>query len=201
MTTTSLCSLVLSPARLSSSISFYARTLSSYAPTNGKSIKINSNGQHYNCSEIIRDTAIPARGLRAWHDPYVVQYKRCTTWEGIGISSYLLINFWYTRLQANKSAIKALTVNRVGDTFLSVGFFAMLWVFGNVDYATVFSLAPYTNEYALTVIGLLFLLAGMGKSAQLGLHTWLPDAMEGPTPVSALIHAANYMWPPSSLMI
>lgn len=141
------------------------------------------------------------RGLRAWHDPYVVQYKRCTTWEGIGISSYLLINFWYTRLQANKSAIKALTVNRVGDTFLSVGFFAMLWVFGNVDYATVFSLAPYTNEYALTVIGLLFLLAGMGKSAQLGLHTWLPDAMEGPTPVSALIHAANYMWPPSSLMI
>lgn len=130
-------------------------------------------------------------------DNYLIMFLG---WEGIGISSYLLINFWYTRLQANKSAIKALTVNRVGDTFLSVGFFAMLWVFGNVDYATVFSLAPYTNEYALTLIGLLFLLAGMGKSAQLGLHTWLPDAMEGPTPVSALIHAAN-MWPPSSVKI
>ena len=109
-------------------------------------------------------------------DNYLIMFLG---WEGIGISSYLLINFWYTRIQANKSAIKALTVNRVGDTFLSVGFFAMLWTFGNVDYATVFSLAPYTNTYALTVIGLLFLLAGMGKSAQLGLHTWLPDAMEG----------------------
>ena len=106
-------------------------------------------------------------------------------------SSYLLINFWYTRIQANKSGIKALTVNRVGDMFLSVGFFAMFWVFGNVDYATVFSVAPYINETAITVIGLLLLLGAMAKSAQIGLHTWLPDAMEGPTPVSALIHAAT----------
>lgn len=112
-------------------------------------------------------------------------------WEGIGISSYLLINFWYTRIQANKSGIKALTVNRVGDMFLSVGFFAIFWVFGNVDYATVFSVAPFINESAITIIGLLLLIGAMAKSAQIGLHTWLPDAMEGPTPVSALIHAAT----------
>jgi hypothetical protein len=97
----------------------------------------------------------------------------------IGISSFLLINFWYTRIQANKSGIKALTVNRVGDMFLSVGFFAIFWVFGNVDYATVFSVAPLINETAITIIGLLLLVGAMAKSAQLGLHTWLPDAMEG----------------------
>jgi formate hydrogenlyase subunit 3/multisubunit Na+/H+ antiporter MnhD subunit len=84
-----------------------------------------------------------------------------------------------------------MVVNRVGDTFLSVAFFGVFWAFGNLDYATVYSLSPYMNETVLTVIGLLFLFAAMGKSAQLGLHTWLPDAMEGPTPVSALIHAAN----------
>lgn len=100
-------------------------------------------------------------------------------WEGIGISSYLLINFWFTRIQANKSAIKALVVNRVGDMFLSVGFFAIFFVFGNLDYATVFSVAPFIHENTITIIGLLLLLAAMGKSAQLGLHTWLPDAMEG----------------------
>jgi formate hydrogenlyase subunit 3/multisubunit Na+/H+ antiporter MnhD subunit len=100
-------------------------------------------------------------------------------WEGIGVSSYLLINFWFTRIQANKSAIKAMVVNRVGDMFLSVAFFGVFWTFGNLDYATVYSLSPYINETVLTVIGLFFLLAAMGKSAQLGLHTWLPDAMEG----------------------
>jgi NADH-ubiquinone oxidoreductase chain 5 len=121
-------------------------------------------------------------------DNYLVMFLG---WEGIGISSYLLINFWYTRIQANKSGIKALTVNRVGDMFLSIGFFAMFWVFGNVDYATVFSVAPFINETAITVIVLLMLLGAMAKSAQLTLHTWLPDAMEGPTPVSALIHAAT----------
>jgi NADH-ubiquinone oxidoreductase chain 5 len=75
--------------------------------------------------------------------------------------------------------------------FLSIGFFAILWVFGNLDYATVFRTAPYVNETAITIIGLLLLVGAMRKSAQLGLHTWLPDAMEGPTPVSALIHAAT----------
>ena len=112
-------------------------------------------------------------------------------WEGIGISSYLLINFWYTRMQANKAGMKALTVNRVGDMFLSIGFFAIFWVFGNVDYASVFTVAPYINETAITVIGLLLLIGAMAKSANIPLHTWLPDAMEGPTPVSALIHAAT----------
>jgi NADH-ubiquinone oxidoreductase chain 5 len=121
-------------------------------------------------------------------DNYLIMF---VGWEGIGISSFLLINFWYTRIQANKSGIKALTVNRVGDMFLSVGFFAIFWVFGNVDYATVFSVAPFINETAITIIGFLLLLGAMAKSANLGLHTWLPDAMEGPTPVSALIHAAT----------
>ena len=102
-----------------------------------------------------------------------------TPWEGIGVSSYLLINFWFTRIQANKSAIKAMVVNRVGDMFLSVSFFAVFWVFGNLDYATVYSLSPYMNETVLTIIGILFLMGAMAKSAQLGLHSWLPDAMEG----------------------
>jgi len=126
-------------------------------------------------------------------DNYLIMFLG---WEGIGISSYLLINFWYTRLQAGKSAIKALTVNRVGDTFLSIGFFAVLWVFGNLDYATVFSTAPYINESAVTMIGLLFLLAAMGKSAQLGLHTWLPDAMEGEryTTLLVLIMGITMLW-------
>ncbi|PRD25169.1 UNVERIFIED_CONTAM: NADH-ubiquinone oxidoreductase chain 5 [Trichonephila clavipes] len=108
-------------------------------------------------------------------------------WEGIGISSYLLINFWFTRIQANKSAIKALVVNRVGDMFLSVGFFVIFFALGNLDYSTVFTLAPSVNETVVTTIGILLLLAAMGKSAQFGLHVWLPDAME----VSALIHAAT----------
>lgn len=112
-------------------------------------------------------------------------------WEGIGISSYLLINFWFTRIQANKSAIKALVVNRVGDMFLSVAFFAIFFALGNLDYSTVFSLAPFVNETIVVLVGLLLLFAAIGKSAQLGLHTWLPDAIEGPTPVSALIHAAT----------
>nr|QGI24516.1 NADH dehydrogenase subunit 5 [Cryptococcus sp. (in: basidiomycete fungi)] len=122
-------------------------------------------------------------------------------WEGIGISSYLLINFWYTRMQANKAGIKALTVNRVGDMFLSVGFFAIFWVFGNVDYASVFSVARYINETAITIIGLLLLVVAMAKSANIPLHTCLPDAMEGPTPVSALIHAATLVTAEVYLML
>lgn len=95
----------------------------------------------------------------------------------IGISSFLLINFWYTRIQANKSGIKALTVNRVGDMFLSIGFFAILWVFGSLDYSRVFRISPYINETLITIIGLLLLIGAMRKSAQLGLHTWLPDIL------------------------
>jgi len=112
-------------------------------------------------------------------------------WEGIGIVSYLLINFWFTRIQANKAAILALTMNRVGDMGLSIGFFAVFGLFGSLNYATVFSLSPFMNETAITIIALLLLSGAMAKSAQIPLHSWLPGSMEGPTPVSALIHAAT----------
>ena len=122
-------------------------------------------------------------------------------WEGVGVASYLLINFWFTRIQANKSAIKAMLLNRIGDFFLLIALFLIYYVFDTLDYSVVFSLAPLfvdTNFFlfnlkisCLDCICLCLFLGAMGKSAQLGLHTWLPDAMEGPTPVSALIHAAT----------
>jgi NADH-ubiquinone oxidoreductase chain 5 len=112
-------------------------------------------------------------------------------WEGIGISSYLLINFWFTRIQANKSAILALTMNRVGDMGLTIGFFALFALLGSLDYSSVSSLSPYMNETAISVIGILLLIGAMAKSAQIFLHSWLPHSMEGPTPVSALLHAAT----------
>nr|YP_009048483.1 NADH-ubiquinone oxidoreductase chain 5 [Heterobasidion irregulare]AHK09736.1 NADH dehydrogenase subunit 5 [Heterobasidion irregulare] len=112
-------------------------------------------------------------------------------WEGIGVVSYLLINFWFTRIQANKAAILALTMNRVGDMGLSIGFFALFSLFGSLDYSTIFSMVPFMNETAITIIGLLLLTGAMAKSAQIPLHSWLPGSMEGPTPVSALIHAAT----------
>nr|YP_009649348.1 NADH dehydrogenase subunit 5 [Rhizopogon vinicolor]QDA23265.1 NADH dehydrogenase subunit 5 [Rhizopogon vinicolor] len=112
-------------------------------------------------------------------------------WEGIGVVSYLLINYYYTRIQANKAAILALTMNRVGDMGLSIGFFAIFALFGSVDYATIFSLAPFMNETAITIISLLLLMGAMAKSAQIPLHSWLPGSMEAPTPVSALLHAAT----------
>jgi NADH-ubiquinone oxidoreductase chain 5 len=100
-------------------------------------------------------------------------------WEGIGIVSYLLINFWYTRIQANKAAILALTMNRVGDMGLSIGFFAIYALIGSLDYATVFSSAPFMNSTAITTIALLLLSGAMAKSAQIPLHSWLPGSMEG----------------------
>jgi len=122
-------------------------------------------------------------------------------WEGVGLSSYLLINFWFTRVQANKAAIKAMLVNRIGDFSLLLAIFAIYFVFNSLDYDTIFSLTPLMLDYkiliggtkipALDMICIFLFLGAMGKSAQLGLHTWLPDAMEGPTPVSALIHAAT----------
>lgn len=112
-------------------------------------------------------------------------------WEGVGICSYLLVNFWFTRISANQSSISAFLTNRVGDCFLTIGMFAIIWSFGNLDYSTVFSLAPYLSENLITVIGVLLLIGAMAKSSQVGLHIWLPMAMEGPTPVSALIHAAT----------
>jgi len=121
-------------------------------------------------------------------DNYLVMF---IGWEGVGISSYLLVSFWFTRVQANKSAISALLFNRVGDMFLTIGLFALIFALGNIDYAVVFSIAPYLNENVITVVGVCFLIGAMAKSAQIGLHVWLPQAMEGPTPVSALIHAAT----------
>ena len=123
-------------------------------------------------------------------------------WEGVGVSSYLLINFWYTRIEANKSAIKAIIVNRIGDMGLILGIIGIIWLFKTSDLDEIFALAPlYENYYikfgpylevkCITLLSLFLLLGVIGKSAQIGLHTWLPDAMEGPTPVSALIHAAT----------
>ena len=112
-------------------------------------------------------------------------------WEGVGICSYLLVSFWYTRIAANQSSMSAFLTNRVGDCFLTIGMFVILWSFGNIDYCTVFSLAPYINQDIITIIGICLLIGAMAKSSQIGLHVWLPMAMEGPTPVSALIHAAT----------
>jgi len=122
-------------------------------------------------------------------------------WEGVGLCSYLLISFWYTRIQANKAALKAMIVNRVGDFSLALGICGIFLVYQSVDYATVFSTTPLIagetfnflglEVEKLTLICLLLFGGAVGKSAQIGLHTWLPDAMEGPTPVSALIHAAT----------
>nr|QJS34679.1 NADH dehydrogenase subunit 5 [Tylopathes sp. n. NB-2020] len=113
-------------------------------------------------------------------------------WEGVGLCSYLLINFWLTRIEANKAAIKAMLVNRVGDIGLVLAMFAIWGQFGALDFSSTFNLAPtLTPSNNITLICLLLFIGAVGKSAQLGLHTWLPDAMEGPTPVSALIHAAT----------
>jgi len=122
-------------------------------------------------------------------------------WEGVGLCSYLLIGFWYKKESANNAAMKAFIVNRVGDFGFALGIFAIFYVFGTVNFDEVFAAASSVSgrniEFlglevdAITLICLLLFIGAMGKSAQLGLHTWLPDAMEGPTPVSALIHAAT----------
>ena len=112
-------------------------------------------------------------------------------WEGVGVCSYLLVSFWFTRIAANQSSLSAFLTNRVGDCFLTIGMFAILLSFGNIDYSTVFSLAPFMSEDLVTLVGICLLIGAMAKSSQIGLHVWLPMAMEGPTPVSALIHAAT----------
>ena len=122
-------------------------------------------------------------------------------WEGVGLASYLLINFWFTRLAANQSAMKALIVNRIGDVSLIISILFVFYLFKSVDYTVIFSSVPLfeknnilffnTTLSMLTLLTFFLSLAAFGKSAQLGLHTWLPDAMEGPTPVSALLHAAT----------
>ncbi len=122
-------------------------------------------------------------------------------WEGVGLCSYLLIGFWYHKPSANDAAIKAFIVNRIGDFGFALGIFGTFLLFQSVSFTDVFAAVPgkanatlhFLNWdfHALTVLCLLLFIGAMGKSAQLGLHTWLPDAMEGPTPVSALIHAAT----------
>jgi NADH-quinone oxidoreductase subunit L len=122
-------------------------------------------------------------------------------WEGVGLASYLLIGFWYTRPSANAAAMKAFVVNRVGDFGFALGIFGSFMLLGSVNFDTAFGNLPAVSNYtmhflgwdlhAMTVICLLLFMGAMGKSAQFLLHTWLPDAMEGPTPVSALIHAAT----------
>jgi len=110
-------------------------------------------------------------------------------WEGVGLCSYLLINFWFTRIQANKAAIKAMILNRIGDFSLIIGMLLIFVNYKSVDYATVAVLTPLLktktisflnfNVNLLTIIGIFLFIGAVGKSAQLGLHTWLPDAMEG----------------------
>ncbi|MER8372975.1 NADH-quinone oxidoreductase subunit L [Mesorhizobium sp. M1406] len=133
-------------------------------------------------------------------------------WEGVGLASYLLIGFWYKKPSANAAAIKAFVVNRVGDFGFALGIFGLFVLFGSVNLGTIFANAPtfipaegapqgaavltflgyaLDKQAAMTVVCLLLFMGAMGKSAQVPLHTWLPDAMEGPTPVSALIHAAT----------
>jgi NADH-quinone oxidoreductase subunit L len=122
-------------------------------------------------------------------------------WEGVGLMSYLLIGYWYKKPEANAAAIKAFIVNRVGDFGFALGIFAVFMMTGAIDFGTIFAQAPsltgktihflFWNVDALTLICILLFIGAMGKSAQFLLHTWLPDAMEGPTPVSALIHAAT----------
>ena len=122
-------------------------------------------------------------------------------WEGVGVASYLLIGFYYKKPSANAAAIKAFVVNRVGDFGFALGIFAIFYLTGSINFDVIFAEAPALAETTLTflwrdwnaaeVIAVLLFIGAMGKSAQLFLHTWLPDAMEGPTPVSALIHAAT----------
>jgi NADH-quinone oxidoreductase subunit L len=122
-------------------------------------------------------------------------------WEGVGLASYLLIGFWFKKPAANAAAIKAFVVNRVGDFGFALGIFGVFVLFNSVEFETIFANAPSVagtsfhflswDLDAMTVICLLLFMGAMGKSAQFLLHTWLPDAMEGPTPVSALIHAAT----------
>lgn len=122
-------------------------------------------------------------------------------WEGVGLCSFLLINFWYTRINANKSALKAVFVNKVSDLFLFFGIMLIINETNTAELPVFFSLIPFLKYKTIIFVGIslnflnivsLFFLCGVvGKSAQIGLHIWLPDAMEGPTPVSALIHAAT----------
>lgn len=122
-------------------------------------------------------------------------------WEGVGLSSYLLINFWFTRILANKAAIKAMFMNRISDVMLFFGIVFIFFVFKTTDFILIFNLLPYilykkifffffVFDFVEIIVFFIF-IGAIGKSAQILFHTWLPDAMEGPTPVSALLHSAT----------
>jgi NADH-quinone oxidoreductase subunit L len=114
-------------------------------------------------------------------------------WEGVGLCSYLLIGFWYEKQSASDAGKKAFVVNRIGDFGFLLGIFLIFWTFGSINFREVFALAAQypVGSGVITAITLFLFLGATGKSAQIPLYTWLPDAMEGPTPVSALIHAAT----------
>lgn len=122
-------------------------------------------------------------------------------WEGVGVCSYLLISFWFTRAQAAKAATKAFIANKVGDVFLLLGAAILFAWLGTVNFSDIFSLLWYTEHPISGVLVFCLFVGVIGKSAQIGLHTWLPDAMEGPTPVSALIHAATMVTAGVFLMV
>ena len=157
-----------------------------------------------------------------WHDPNLLRFFKYLSlftffmlilvtannflqlflgWEGVGLSSYLLINFWYTRIQANKSAMKAMIINRFGDCGIYLSIILSFFLFKTLDFKIIYNILPlYENFYiiilnkkikVLYILSITLLIGVIGKSAQFGLHTWLPDAMEGPTPVSSLLHAAT----------
>ena len=122
-------------------------------------------------------------------------------WEGVGLCSYLLINFWFTRILANKAALKAMIMNRIADVFFIIAVLFLLLIFKTTDYVIIFNLIPFIINQTyiflnieftkISIIAFFLFIGAIGKSAQIGLHTWLPDAMEGPTPVSSLLHAAT----------
>jgi len=123
-------------------------------------------------------------------------------WEGVGLVSYLLINFWYNRYPANRAALKAIIINRIGDFFFLFAILLIWTFFGNCDFLYLYNLSFSENNFHFLLNGVAFdgimlisfflFLAAIVKSAQFGFHTWLPDAMEGPTPVSALLSCCNY---------
>jgi NADH-quinone oxidoreductase subunit L len=156
-------------------------------------------GEHYKAALLRLPVVLHLRDADAGDADNLVQMF--FGWEGVGVASYLLIGFYYRKPSANAAAIKAFVVNRVGDFGFALGIFALFFLTDSIRFDDVFAAAPALAETNLTflwtewnaanLIGVLLFIGAMGKSAQLFLHTWLPDAMEGPTPVSALIHAAT----------
>lgn len=116
-------------------------------------------------------------------------------WELIGVASFLLISFWFTKIEAQKSGLSAILLNRAGDLFFTIGILLCVWVFGDLNYDVMFPLVPYINETVITCISICLIIAASVKSAQLGANIWLALAMAGPTPVSSLLHSSTMVTP------